>query len=259
MNRKKSFLILVLLILLTVVGVVLWRRHATKQETNPYSAQTAVAQKQPNTTATPTGFDKKQFSLEDPTSLWVIVNKRRALPAGYAPTDLITPAVALRLGSGAEEMKMRKEAGGALKDMFAAAKADGYSLLLASGYRSEASQKALHAMYVAQKGAQAADLDSARAGYSEHQTGLAVDVGRADHKCEVEACFATTPEGQWVAKNAYKYGFVIRYKDGSQAITGYIYEPWHLRYVGKDLAKAVQDGGQTLEEFFDLPAAPDYK
>ncbi len=247
------------LISVGVVGVVIWRHHEVKKETNPYSATTAVAQKQPNTTTTPTGFDKKQLSLEDPNSIWVIVNKRRALPPGYAPADLMTPAVALRLGSGAEEMKMRKESGTALKDMFAAAKAEGLNLLLASGYRSEASQKALHARYVTEKGAQAADLDSARAGYSEHQTGLAVDVGRADHKCEIAACFAATPEGQWVAKNAYKYGFVIRYKDGSQAITGYIYEPWHLRYVGKDLAKVIQEGGQTLEEFFDLPAAPDYK
>jgi D-alanyl-D-alanine carboxypeptidase len=131
--------------------------------------------------------------------------------------------------------------------------------MLVSGYRSEGSQKSLHEAYVRQSGAAAADLYSARAGYSEHQTGLAVDIGRSDHKCELDACFGTTPEGQWVAQNAYKYGFIVRYKEGAQAVTGYIAEPWHIRYVGKDLAKALFDSGQALEEFFDLPAAPDYK
>ena len=230
-------------------------KNVAKQDASTYGNKTVVVETSPK----PTGFDKKQFSIDDSSSLWVVVDKLRPLKAGYTPAGLATPAVALRLSAGSDEMKMRADSGAALKEMFTAAKADGSNLLIASAYRSEASQKALHASYVAQKGAAAADTDSARAGYSEHQTGLAVDVGRTDHRCEVEACFADTAEGKWIAQNAYKYGFIVRYPAGKQANTGYVYEPWHLRYVGKDLAKAIYDSGQTMEEFFDLPAAPDYK
>jgi zinc D-Ala-D-Ala carboxypeptidase len=249
-----------LLLVFAAVGVVYMVRHDTpknagKQDSSSYASK-PVTQTEP---PAPTGFDKKQQSIDDSASLWAVVNKLRPLKTGYVPAGLAAPAVALRLSASSAEMKMRPESGAALKEMFTDAKAAGSNLLIASAYRSEATQKALHASYVAQKGEAAADTDSARAGYSEHQTGLAVDVGRTDHACEVDPCFAATAEGQWVAKNAYKYGFIVRYPENKQANTGYVYEPWHLRYVGKDLAKAIYDSGQTMEEFFDLPAAPDYK
>jgi zinc D-Ala-D-Ala carboxypeptidase len=260
-HKKLAFLTVAIVVVLAVVGsyCAYSRRNqpAKNQDNTVYTSKTSTPQ--PTASPAPTGFNKKQYSIDDSASLWVVVDKLRPLKAGYIPANLVTPAVSLRLGNGAEEMKMRQDAGNALVELFAAAKTAGLPMLIASGYRSEVTQRSLHASYVAQKGAAAADMDSARAGFSEHQTGLAVDVGRTDHNCEVEPCFASTAEGQWVAANAYKYGFVVRYPQGKQAVTGYIYEPWHIRYLGKDLAKAVYDSGQTLEEFFELPAAPDYR
>lgn len=205
-------------------------------------------------------FNKKQYSLTDPTSLWVIVNKHNQLnPKDYAPSDLVVPDIPLRLTAKDDEMKMRKPAADALKEMYDGAKADGLELMVSSGYRSYSFQVGLYNRYVQQQGKAVADSQSARPGYSEHQTGLAVDLEPSSRKCEVEDCFGDTPEGKWVAANAYTYGFVIRYQQGKQSTTGYIYEPWHIRYVGKDLSTELhKQGNPTLEDFFGLEAAPDY-
>jgi D-alanyl-D-alanine carboxypeptidase len=206
-------------------------------------------------------FDKKQQSLTDPTSIWVVANKHNALqPKTYTPNDLIFPDVPLRLINGDAEMKMRKVAGDALKEMFAGAKQEGLSLQISSGYRSYNYQVSLYNHYVDVQGKAVADSQSARPGFSEHQTGLAVDVEPTSRKCEVEECFGATPEGEWVAVNAYKYGFVVRYPKDMQHVTGYIYEPWHVRYVGKDLAAEMhKENVTTLEQLFGLDNAPDYQ
>jgi D-alanyl-D-alanine carboxypeptidase len=207
------------------------------------------------------GFNKKQHSLDDPASIWVVANKQRGLqPASYEPNDLVTPDVPLRLDEDAEEMQLRKAAASALEQMFAAAKQEGLDLQISSAYRSYDYQKNLYNHYVDVQGQDVADTQSARPGYSEHQTGLAVDVEPTSRECEVEECFGELPEGQWVAANAYKYGFIIRYPQNMQNVTGYIYEPWHLRYVGKELAAEMQQQGiATLEQFFGLENAPDYE
>jgi D-alanyl-D-alanine carboxypeptidase len=203
-------------------------------------------------------FNKQLYPTDTASSLWVIVNKGRALPSDYVPAQLVVPTVPLRLGSAASEMHLRSDAAAAMEAMFAAAKTDNISLMLASGYRSYASQKAVYSSYVAQSGQAEADTFSARPGFSEHQTGLAADVEPASRHCEVDQCFADTPEGRWLAANCYKYGFVIRYQQNTQQLTGYEYEPWHIRYVGKDLAAQLQSSQQTLEQFFGLPAIDDY-
>jgi len=205
-------------------------------------------------------FDKNAKPIDDPNSIWVIVNKRRPLsPKEYAPTDLVAPDVALRLTARDQEMMMRKEVADALKALFAGAKKDGNDLMVASAYRPYTMQENLYSRYVAQQGQAAADTQSARPGFSEHQTGLAVDVEPADRSCEVEVCFADTPAGKWIAANAYKYGFTLRYHQGQDDVTGYMYEPWHIRYVGKELAEELhRQGDPTLEQFFDLEPAPDY-
>lgn len=206
-------------------------------------------------------FNKQKHSLNDPTSIWVIANKLRPLtPNNYAPDDLIAPSVPLRLTAKDNEMLMRNEVAHALESMFAAAKKDNLNLMVSSGYRSYGYQVGLYNRYVQQQGKAVADTQSARPGYSEHQTGLAVDVEPASRNCEIEECFGDLPEGKWVAANAYKYGFVVRYPQEKQNITGYIYEPWHIRYVGKELSGEVRkQGNPTLEQFFGLPDAPDYK
>jgi D-alanyl-D-alanine carboxypeptidase len=138
-----------------------------------------------------------------------------------------------------------------LQDLFAAAEKDGFHLILLSGYRSEAYQEKIYARY--QKKLKRAAIASARPGYSEHQTGLAVDLNRdKDLKCLTMPCFADMPEAKWLADHAHEFGFIIRYEKTKEAITGYEYEPWHLRYVGKDLATELFNMHKTMEEFFGV-------
>ena len=242
---KKIFIALVVI----AVGCLGWFVWSSRQNTD--------TDDQTNNTT----FDKSQYSLDEPSSLWVIANKQRPLqPTSYAPNDLVAPEVTLRLPASSEEMLLRTAAANALEELFAAAKQDGLDLMLASAYRSYSYQEGLYNTYVKQQGQSTADTQSARPGYSEHQTGLAADIEPASRECEVTTCFADMPEGKWLAEHAYEYGFVIRYPQGKADVTGYIYEPWHLRYVGKELATEVrQQDVPTLEEFFDLPAAPDYR
>lgn len=204
-------------------------------------------------------FNKKMHELDKPGSPWWVVNKKRSLPAGYVPADLAVPNVRLRLARTAPQMPYSLSATPALEEMFMAAKQEGIELVFGSGYRSEELQRQFYNQYVAQDGQAAADRYSARPGTSEHQTGLAFDATSLSEKCHLEICFQDTPEGEWLSANAYKYGFIARYPDGKEAITGYQYEPWHLRFVGKELAAEMHRTGiLTLEEFFNLPPAPNY-
>lgn len=211
-----------------------------------------------NASNTSIKFNKQQHSIDDSVSIWAIVNKGRSLPSDYRPIDLITPNVPLRIGKSSSEMMMRAEAAHALENMFANASRDGVSLMVASAYRSYSSQVGLYSGYVKRDGQANADLFSARPGHSEHQTGLAADVEPASRKCEIEQCFESTPEGVWVANNAFKHGFIIRYQKGQKDLTGYDYEPWHLRYIGTALATEIHKKNLTLEQFFNLPAFSTY-
>ncbi len=201
------------------------------------------------------GFDKKRYSIDDPSSIWVVSNKARALsPADFAPADLTLP-VGIPNGNS---QPLREPAARALERMDADAASAGIKLSVTSAYRSYSTQVSLYNNYVARDGKDAADTYSARPGHSEHQTGLAVDLDDSGG-CSLEACFANTPAGIWLAANAPRYGFVLRYPDGKSSITGFTFEPWHFRYVGPELATEMQNTGvRTLEEFFGLPAAPDY-
>lgn len=247
MKHKRWIFFGLAAVALVIVGLVI------VQSRQPEAAAPASQ----SSAANPT-FDKQQYSIVDPNSIWVVINKQRQLqPANYSPDDLVAPNIPLR--TRGEEMTTRKVTAQALEAMFADAKKDGINLMLSSGYRSFNFQTGLYNRYVSQIGQASADTQSARPGYSEHQTGLAVDVEPASRQCEIEACFADTPEGKWVAANAYKYGFIIRYTPDKTAVTGYTYEPWHIRYVGPELATQMhQQNIETLEEFFGLPPAPTY-
>ena len=142
--------------------------------------------------------------------------------------------------------------------MFAAAAKEGIFLRLSSGFRYYGSQSAIYAREVKTYGQVQADRQSARPGHSEHQTGLAADLAPSDGRCEIADCFADTDEAKWLAKNAHKYGFILRYPKDKENSTGYRYEPWHFRFVGKELAAQINQSGQTLEQFFDLPAYTTY-
>ena len=159
----------------------------------------------------------------------MIVNKTYSLPSTYDP------------GSLTEEFM------DAFYEMQSAALLDGISLFIASGYRSYEYQVDLYNYYVETDGKKLADTYSARPGHSEHQTGLTADINTADES------FEGTDEAIWLDKNCYKYGFIVRYPKGKDEYTGYEYEPWHLRYVGKELAKKIHDlGGISLEEYFGI-------
>jgi D-alanyl-D-alanine carboxypeptidase len=218
------------------------------------SAPTTATTTTATTTAapTPTGpppFDRTHLSIDAADSIWVVVDKLRPMnPIDYAPADLVD------VGNGHQ---MRSEAAAAMQQMFADAAAQGLRLNVDSAYRSYPYQQNTFASGVARLGEAQALRGIAKPGYSEHQTGLAADIGGGG--CEIDPCFATTAQGRWVADNAYRYGFVIRYPDGAEGVTGYRYEPWHIRYVGVDLATEMRtEGVSTLEQFFGLPAAPSY-
>lgn len=205
-------------------------------------------------------FNKKQNSIDDPSSLWVIVNKKRSLnPTTFIPNDLIAPRIPLRFTDDNEEMKLRRPAAEALEKMTADAKKAGLSIMLASGYRSYSLQTIVYNNFVSTQGKDIADTQSARPGFSEHQTGLAADLEPINRSCEIEDCFAETSEGKWLATNSYKYGFILRYPSNAQSIVGYKYEPWHFRFIGRELATELhKQNNQTMESFFGLPASPNY-
>jgi D-alanyl-D-alanine carboxypeptidase len=189
--------------------------------------------------------------VANPTAVTVLVNKRFRLPEGYAPAPLVEPNVAFIFKEKLEKRKMTKEAAAALEQLFAEAKKDGVSLAGVSGYRSEATQTTLFNNYAKKDGLEAANTYSAKPGFSEHQTGLVMDVSGTSGKCAAESCFADTKEAKWLAKHSAEYGFIIRYLEGKESITGYQYEPWHIRYVGKDAAKGIAEKGITLEEYLN--------
>lgn len=158
----------------------------------------------------------------------LLANKTYSLPASYDPKGLT------------------KETSAAFKKMQTAAYKDGISLWVCSGYRSYYDQKYLYDMYCNRDGKAAADKYSARPGYSDHQTGMAIDVNNASDS------FGGTREAKWLANNCAKYGFIIRYPKGKEAYTGYQYEPWHIRYVGTPLAQNITNSGLSLEEYFGI-------
>ncbi|MFJ6417966.1 D-alanyl-D-alanine carboxypeptidase family protein [Paeniglutamicibacter sp. NPDC091659] len=174
--------------------------------------------------------------------LGFIVNKDHKLSPSYKPALKAIPGTS---------KQMTPEAVAAFSKMRKAAKKDGISLTAVSGYRSYARQKVLFAYYSRQLGAKQAARVSARPGTSEHQTGLAMDVGASSGRCVISKCFASTREGKWVAKNSHKYGFIMRYPKGAEKTTGYAYEPWHFRYVGTAIAKDMKSKKvKTLEKYY---------
>lgn len=197
------------------------------------------------------------IDLFDPVRTWVVVNKTHALtPLDFAPEGTVWAEGVQRTGTE----RMRPDVAAALSQLVAAARADGAGEIgVNSAFRSYDYQVSNHAGFVRQLGRADAEAISARAGHSEHQTGLAVDVVACASSCGSIDDFAGTTQAQWVADNAWRFGFIVRYDQGETGATGYEWEPWHLRFVGADLAAAYTDGGyRTLEQFFGMPAAPHY-
>lgn len=183
----------------------------------------------------------------------VVVNKEHPLPEHYEPGDLTTPDIPFIFEGEHEKRLLRESAARAAETLFAAAADRGLKLFGVSGYRSYNTQKALFAFHARTQGERHAERYSAVPGASEHQTGLALDVTSASAGYQLSPAFADTKEGRWLAEHAHEFGFVIRYPEHKERITGYAYEPWHIRYVGESVADAAYRTRRTLEEL----AGPD--
>ena len=185
---------------------------------------------------------------QDPTDILILVNKQNRAPA--VPVTLVKPDVTPTRESVAENIYMRPEAASALEALFEGAAEAGLTLYATSGYRSYSTQKAIFDRKAAERGEQAANRSVAKPGYSEHQTGLAMDIeGETTLGTGLTEAFGESPEGIWVAEHCHEYGFIIRYPKDKTNITGYIYEPWHIRYVGVEAATEITELGVTFEEY----------
>lgn len=187
--------------------------------------------------------------VDNYTDILSVANKKHALPYDYVPGDLRTVNV-----DRSANWQMRDEAATALENMFTAAGNDGITLVACSGYRSAVYQDQLYSGYVQSYGTATADSISSRPGYSDHQTGLAMDIGDHDQATVFTTDMKNTPEGQWLYTHAHEYGFVLRYPEGKEYITGYSFEPWHYRYVGIAVAEAMYaiSPDETLEEYLGV-------
>lgn len=256
--KKKLLFVVVPLALLVVIGLVVFlvnRNVAKAPADTSDTSKSDVLDKSTDTTKTvDTTVDQPevveevvypiQLTIEQATAINVVVNKKHKLPENYVPT--------LTSVAGGQ---MRPEAAVELQKLLDAASASGISLKIISSYRSYNTQVSTYNGYVNQYGQAQADTFSARPGHSEHQTGLAVDLGNNDGSCAFEICFGATAGGQWLTANAANYGFIIRYPDGKETDTGYQYEPWHMRFLGVDTAKAVVASGNTLDQYYNVVAS----
>lgn len=187
--------------------------------------------------------------VNNPLDILVLVNKERSLPANFVPDDLVKPNIPFSFAGESEKKYLRKEAALALEKLFTKAEVDKVNIKGVSGYRSYNTQATIFAANVKRRGEEQANTFSARPGESEHQTGLAIDISSPSVGYKLVESLGEKPEGKWLGENASNFGFIIRYLKDKTEITGYIYEPWHLRYVGVEAAQEISSRNITLEEY----------
>ena len=186
--------------------------------------------------------------IKEPWRIDVLVDKSNWLPKNYEHYDLIMPKVSFLSDSLESAKFMRHEAAKALEKLFWNARRNKIELYAVSGYRSfERQREIFKANYL--KEGEKANKYSASPGQSDHQTGLAMDVTCSDVKNELVEEFSETKAYKWLVNNMHSFGFILRYPKDKEDVTGYNFEPWHLRYVGKDLAKRLCDENITLDEY----------
>lgn len=260
-RRVIAALVVIAAIAIIVAVVVLVARGIGGAETGEATSPPAPSSA-PSATPTPAGAEEVDAETPpplpaigtcwgDPGDVTVLVNKHHPL----CPVDYYPELVSVDSTGG----ELRPEAASAMNAMNAALEAEtGLWLFSASAFRSYDTQISTYGGWVEQDGQAVADTYSARPGHSEHQTGLAMDVGASSCGCTDEP-FGYTPEGEWVAQNAWRFGFIVRYPPGYEWMTGYIWEPWHLRYVGQQVAATMHDAGiATLEDYYGTGPAADY-
>lgn len=182
--------------------------------------------------------------IKEPDILHVLVNKKFKLPANYQPDDLEI----INVKYANQNKRLRKVARESFEKLSEEALKEGYTIIAVSAYRDYNYQNNLYDEYVSTMGSDYADQCSARAGHSEHQTGLAVDVMGSNNDYN---SFAESADFAWMKNNAHQYGFILRYPESKANITGFKYEPWHYRYVGIEIATIIYNEDLTLEEYYD--------
>ncbi len=260
-ERTKTHVLTGLTLLILVVGVwlLLSMGRSKPSETARQATKTTVAA---TTTKKINPDAKVQLKLpgaepidamvEDynaPVSLWAVVSKDYPLAdSQYRPSDLVLTSLPARSDKSQDEKSVRASIVPDLTALFNDAKTAGHDIMIASGFRSYELQQTYFSSYSRSYGEEAATKFSARPGQSEHQLGLSLDIAYSNRECYLEVCFGDKPAGVWLAANADKYGFVLRYPANKTEVTKYQFEPWHFRYVGKPLAGALRESGLTLDE-----------
>lgn len=212
-----------------------------------YTGQTLTIPSQENSKS-----ENANTIVLNPSDTLVMVNKENSLPSDYIPENLVVPNIPFPFKEFHSKKLMRQDAGSALENLFEKAKQDGINLYATSGYRSYDRQKSIFDSNAKKYGIEKANQFSAKPGESEHQTGLAMDVTSPSVNYHLTQRFGETKEGIWLKQNAAQFGFIIRYPKEKENITGYKYEPWHLRYVGEKVATEITNQNITLEEYFEL-------
>lgn len=215
----------------------------TAEENPPAGMRTDALQQSDADAVAGTGEDRNRSS-----EYLILVNKTHGLKKNYRPEDLKHTAPAAQ-DRPKEYQKLRKTAAKAFRRLSKAAGKKGHSIKLTTGFRPYDYQKTLYKQYIQADGKKKAEQYSAKPGYSEHQTGLSADVSSPSVDYQLTRKYGKTKEGKWLARNAHKYGFIIRYPKDREHITGYEYEPWHIRYVGVEAAKEIYRQNITLEEY----------
>lgn len=249
-KRRRAFVLILLFLVLSGFNFFVSphiRDKAGEGETVSVSAS-APAQSETVREETSPSEEDKVSTVDKSSEYLILVNKTHGLGKNYEPEDLknVNSVAGDRDG---KYQKMRRKAANAFNRLTKAAKREGHIIKLTSGYRPYSYQQVLYRQYVKEDGKNRAEQYSAKPGYSEHQTGLVADVSSPSVNYNLVQAYGNTAEGKWLAKNAHEYGFIIRYPKGKEDITGYEYEPWHLRYVGKDAAAEIYSRGVTLEEY----------
>lgn len=187
--------------------------------------------------------------VSNTNNILVLVNKDYRLPSNYIPNDLVVPNIPFSFKGYHSKKLMRKDAAYALESLFRHAMEEEIDIYAVSGYRSYLRQEYIFTYKVMERGIDLANRTSAKPGESEHQTGFAMDVISPSVDYRLTQYFGETKEGKWLKENAAKHGFIIRYPKGKENITGYSYEPWHIRYVGENAARFIMKENITLEEY----------
>jgi LAS superfamily LD-carboxypeptidase LdcB len=225
-------------------GVLAARCGSGSNATSATPTASTTAKASPTLPASP-GPDGDTTPLVACGDILAPLDKDHRLAPDCAPPDLVTLPAAISYG---RDQQLRKDAAVALEEMLAAAAAAGQKIFALSSYRSYEQQVATFQQNVADGGKEYAERTSAHPGHSEHQMGTATDLTSASNSYGLEG-FEKTPESAWVAANSWRYGFILSYPAGKEAVTGYAFEPWHVRWIGKENAAKVHDSGLTLHEW----------